>query len=82
MSDIVIRGMEMPESCYGCKISHGDNDYGDYSFCPLILKGMHSKNGKHKDCPLVSVAEITLGTSYDYLKAFVDNKRTYIEERS
>lgn len=55
MSDVLIRGMEMPKSCLNCFLSR--------SGCRAVLKRMRAMeagtwipaNYRHDDCPLVPV---------------------------
>lgn len=52
MSDILIKGMEMPTSCATCKL------FGEYG-CPFVGAVTYAltRGKRHKDCPLVPVPE-------------------------
>ena len=63
VSDILIRGMDMPNSCDGCPlVEEVENFYGDTMSkeCILIYNGYISeapKGGRRLDCPLVPIPE-------------------------
>lgn len=62
MSDIVIRGMEIPESCDTYRLC---DDYGDYPRCIVtdIQRGYSRTIIKDRmnSCPLVEVKEVKEG---------------------
>ena len=47
MSDLIIKGMEMPDSCFHCKLAEVCQHY----------KAEHYANKRHEDCPLEEVPE-------------------------
>lgn len=52
MSDILIRGMEMPEHCGECKLKA---EYDDEMFCPFFADNVEywiAAGRRHEDCPL------------------------------
>lgn len=52
MSDILIRGMEMPEHCGECKLKA---EYDDETFCPFFADNVEywiAAGRRHEDCPL------------------------------
>ena len=55
MSDILIRGMEMPEHCGECKLKA---EYDDETFCPFFADNVEywiAAGRRHEECPLVNV---------------------------
>ena len=52
MADLLIKGMEMPECCYGCPLVY-DMGEGNYA-CPFSY-GYAPIDGRRDDCPLVEV---------------------------
>ena len=50
---VLIKGMEMPKTCKECDIED------EYYFCPVSNRDTDEvrTTGRHKDCPLVEVAE-------------------------
>ena len=52
MSDILIRGIDMPNSCGVCKLTA---EYDDEKFCPFFADNVEywiSAGRRHEDCPL------------------------------
>lgn len=52
MSDILIKGMEMPDCCYGCPLSY---DMGEGNYACQFFNGYAPIEGRRDDCPLVEV---------------------------
>lgn len=55
MSDILIRGMEMPEHCGECKLKA---EYDNETFCPFFADNVEywiAAGRRHEECPLVNV---------------------------
>lgn len=53
---LLIRGMEMPGSCSKCPMRY--RTLTQYDFCAALeetIVGIHLKQGRLKDCPLVEV---------------------------
>lgn len=63
MSNIIVRGMEMPENCAQCDAEWEDeNPFGETETycCPFIYKGYTDdfrNQRRHKDCPLFEVKD-------------------------
>lgn len=52
MSDILIKGMEIPKNCWECSLSDIDDDYGR---C-CLFSGIACLNiGRQDNCPLIEV---------------------------
>ena len=52
MSEVLIRGMEMPKNCWECSLSDVDDDYGR---C-CLFSGIACLNiGRQDNCPLIEV---------------------------
>ena len=52
MSDILIRGMEIPNSCWECKLTA---EYDGETFCPFFADNVEywiAAGRRHEDCPL------------------------------
>lgn len=71
---VLIKGMEMPESCLDCDFCSGivmpDGSY--FCDCPVIHGG---DDVRHPDCPLVEIHIIDA----DELKESIDNAQTVVE---
>lgn len=50
---VLIRGMEMPTSCYDCNCFIRDSDGSDY--CCLLMLDITDKGKLDDDCPLIEV---------------------------
>ena len=69
MSDILIKGMEMPKRCTGCFNSK----------CLLFFEHTDPNNSRHPNCPLVEVKEVKFKNSDDALKLYSDEKKIWTE---
>lgn len=52
MADILIKGMEIPDCCYGCPLVY-DMGEGNYA-CPFF-NGYAPIDGRRDDCPLIEL---------------------------
>lgn len=50
MADVIIKGMEMPESCYGCDLANFFTDETPY--CRRRMRAVNRKVGRPDWCPL------------------------------
>ena len=50
---VLIKGMEMPTSCYDCNCFIRDSDGSDY--CCLLMQDIEDNNKRDDDCPLVEI---------------------------
>ena len=50
---ILIKGMEVPSSCYDCNCFIKDSDGLDY--CCLLMRDICDNEKKEDDCPLIEV---------------------------
>ena len=62
---ILIKGMEMPSSCYNCDCCVRDSDEVDY--CCLLMRDVMSFE-REEDCPLVEIPPHGRLIDGDYLK--------------
>ena len=55
MADVIIKGMEMPKSCFGCDLARFLSD-GD-PYCVRTMRPCSLNGDRLKDCPLEPLPE-------------------------
>lgn len=68
---ILVRGMEMPESCSRCVFRH--LTLREYSFCMaggIDIEGINEKKERPAACPLVEVEEFEVWPNLDQSRKF------------
>lgn len=78
MSDVLIKGMEMPESCYQCNFCVNVMD-GEDVICTALEKGIIALMAeRQEDCPLIEVPEngkdINVTTNADRIRNMTDEE--------
>ena len=81
MSDVLVKGMEMPKGCFECdlceKVHFDGNEW--HLGCLLLAKEVFDEGEKDKDCPLIEVKEAEVGDLYEVKKAYVTDKKIWME---
>lgn len=52
--NVLIKGMEMPTSCYACNCFIRDSDGSDY--CCLLMQDIEDNGKRNDNCPLVTIS--------------------------
>lgn len=83
MAELLIKGMEMPECCYGCPLVY---DMGEGNYACSFRHGYAPLNERRDDCPLVEVKGVTVNNLMDAQELafglYVNKMEIYLEKNN